>query len=114
MASDFALVTQLYAFMDAIPILWAWQDLRESYRDGQTFTEQRGPDGHFLQFEFQVLEEGTKDGGQYLHILVAVTDPTRSNEQRGGSKTPLSTSFLYFENGEVDAPLAREIYERPY
>jgi hypothetical protein len=82
MASDFALVTQLYAFMDAIPILWAWQDLRKSYGDAQTYTEQRGPDSHFLQFDFQVLEEGTKDGGRYLHISVAVTDPTRAKARR--------------------------------
>lgn len=114
MVSDFALVSQLYAFMDAIPMLWKWESLRRSYGNGETYKEQRGPRDNFLHFEFQVLEEGVKDGGQYLHIAVSVTDPSRGKGQRGGSTTPMSSSFLFFKNGELDMPLAREIYERRF
>lgn len=114
MISDFALVSQLYSFMDAIPILWKWESLRRLYGNGETYTEQRGPDDAFLQFEFQVLEEGLKDGDQYLHISVSVTAPSRVNGQLGSSTTPLSTSFLFFSSGESNMPLAREIYERPF
>lgn len=114
MASDFALVSQLYAFMDAIPILWTWQELREQYEKGGTYTEQRGPADNFFHFEFRILEEGVKDAGRYLHVGVSVTDTTRKASRRGGSMIPLSTSFLFFESGELDMPLAREIYERPF
>ncbi len=118
MISDFALVSQLYSFMEAIPMLWKWDSLRRMYEQGETYTEARGPNDKFIQFEFQVLEDGVedgvKDGGPYLHLSVSVTDASRPNGQRGSSTTPLSTSFLLFENGETDMPLAREIYERPF
>jgi hypothetical protein len=114
MLSDFALVSQLYAFMEVIPALRSWDALRNSYVSGETYTEQRGPESNFLQLEFQILEEGSKDGGQYLHVSVSVTDPLRANGQRGSSTTPMCTSFLFFKSGEVDMPLAREIYERPF
>jgi|SRR5687767_2337891 hypothetical protein len=114
MISDFALVSQLYSFMEAIPILWSPDALKRLYVRGEMYTEHRGPDDRFLQFEFQILEDGVKDAGQYLHISVSVTDPSRPNGERGSSTTPLSTSFLLFETGKVDMPLAREIYERPF
>src|SRR5688500_10861909 len=100
MLSDFALVSQLYAFMEVIPVLWSWHRLRDSYGNGETYTEQRGSENNFLQFEFHILEEGSKDGGQYLHVAVSVTDPLRADGQRGSSTTPMCTSFLFFESGE--------------
>jgi hypothetical protein len=113
-ASDFALTNQLYCFMEAVPLLWSWDKLKVQAATRQTHAEQRGPMSGFLQFEFFVLEEGVKNGEQYIHISVSVTDPSRPVTQRGGSVIPLSTSFLIFENGEVDMPLAREIYDRTF
>jgi hypothetical protein len=114
MISEFELVSQLYSFMQAIPVLWSKDALKRLYAEGETHTEQRGPEDNFLQFEFEVLEDGVKDSGPYLHVCVSVTDPSRPNGQRGSSITPLSTSFILFESGEVDMPLAREIYDRPF
>ena len=114
MISDFELVSQLYSFMEAIPVLWSREALKGIYAQRERHAEQRGPTDNFLQFEFEVLDEGVKDGGRYLHVSVSVTDPSHPNGQRGSSTTPLCTSFLIFESGEIDMPLAREIYERAY
>ena len=114
MISDFVLVSQLYSFMEAVPLLWKWETLNALYAQDETYTEQRGPHDNFIHFAFQVLEVGTKEGGRYLHLSVSVTDASRPNGSRGSSTTPLSTSFLFFQSGEVDMPSAREIYERPF
>jgi hypothetical protein len=114
MISDFELVAQLYSFMESIPVLWSRELLERLYAEGEPHTEQRGAQDNFLQFEFEILEDGVKDDGRYLHILVSVTDLSRPAEQRGSSKSPFSTSFLLFESGEIDMPLAREIYERAF
>ncbi len=114
MPSDFELVSQLYAFMESIPVLWTWGALAKLHAENNTHSEERGPPDSFLQFEMAVLEQDVKYGRPYLHVLVSITDPLRSAGDRGSSKTPLGTSFLWFEDGETDMPLAREIYERPY
>ncbi len=113
MISDFELVSQLYAFMESVPVLWRQEELEKLHEESDTHTEQRGPPNNFLQFEIFVLEHDVKNDKRYLHVLVSVTDPSRESGLRGSSKTPLSTSFLWFEDGETDMPLAREIYERP-
>lgn len=112
--SDFELVAQLYSFMESIPVLWSRELLERLQAEGEAHTEQRGPHARFLQFEFEILEDGVKDDGRYLHILVSVTDPSRPAGYRGSSNSPLSTSFLLFESGETDMPMAREIYERSF
>ena len=114
MFSDFELTNQLYSFMVAIPKLWSWEQLHEMFVSREEHQEQRGSDSKFLQFEFGILEVGTKDDGNYVHLFVSVVDPSRPMRQKGGSVVPLSTSFLFFANGKIDMPLASEIYERPY
>jgi hypothetical protein len=113
MISDFALVSQLYSFMESVPVLWSREELRKLHAESDTHSEERGPPSNFLQFEICVLEDDVKNDKRYLHVLVSVTAPSREKDVRGSSKTPLSTSFLWFEDGEIDMPLAREIYERP-
>ena len=114
MASDFELAAQLHSFMESIPVLWTWEQRQKLYTDGGTHTEQRGPDGRFFHFDLHVLEDASKNGRRYIHVAVSITDTGRANGQRGSSTTPLCTSFLLYEDGEADMPLAREIYERPY
>jgi hypothetical protein len=114
MASDFELSSQLYSFMEAVPVLWTWERLKRMHEESDSHTEQRGPDDNIFQFKLSVLEDDLKHGERYLHLLVSITDPTRKIGERGSSNTPLCTSFLFFQNGETDMPLAREIYERSY
>ncbi len=97
--------------MESIPVLWSWENLVEMKASGATYTEERGPKDGFLQFELSVLDDGTKDDGYYLHVFVSVTDTCRPNDKVGGCKFPLCTSFLYFDNGQLDMPLAGEVYD---
>lgn len=114
MISDFELVSQLYAFMATVPVLWSKEELEKLHAANESHAEQRGPLSNFLQFEMSVLEQDVKNGKRYLQILVSVADPSRDAGVRGSSTTPLCTSFLWFEDGETDMPLAREIYECTY
>ena len=114
MLSDYELTNQLYSFMQAVPLLWSWKRLKAMHQNNESHIEYRGSKDCLISFDMTVLEEGTKDNGQYLHVAVSVIDPSRDAGTKGSSTTPLSTSFLVFENGELDMPLAREIFERPY
>ncbi len=80
----------------------------------ESHVEYRGSKANFISFEISVLEKGKKEEDLYLHVLVSVTDPERKSYTRGSSNTPLTTSFLFYENGEHDMPLEREIHEREY
>jgi hypothetical protein len=114
MVSDYELTNQLYAFMQAVPVLWGWERLRTMNDDKESYVEYRGPKDNFMSFKVGIFEEGVKENGRYLLVMVSVTDPDRAPGTKGSSKTPLTTSFLMYENGELDMPLAREIFERPY
>ena len=114
MFSDYELTNQLYSFMQAVPILWGWDRLRTMHQSNESHVEYRGPKDNLISFEVSILEEGRKDAGRYLHVSVLVVDPDRKHGTKGSSTTPLTTSFLMFENGELDMPLARDIFERPY
>ena len=114
MVSDYELTNQLYAFMQAVPVLWGWGRLKAMHEQKGHCVEYRGPKDNMISFEMGILEEGVKDNGRYLHVVVSVTDPDRTLGTKGSSTTPLATSFLVFEGGELDMPLAREIFERPY
>jgi hypothetical protein len=114
-ASDFELTNQLYGFMQSIPVLWTWDELAELHIREEQHTEQRGPASRPMTFDLTVVENDVKHGRTYLHVLVSVSDPARKKEaKRGSSWTPLTTSFLWYRDGELDMPSAREIYERPY
>src|SRR5687767_689045 len=105
MASDFELASQLHSFMEAVPVLWTWERLRLMHEANESHTEQRGPGDNIFQFRLSVLEDELKYGDRYLHLLVSITDPRRKTGERGSSTTPLSASFLFFQNGETDMPL---------
>jgi hypothetical protein len=109
--TDFELTTQLYSFMESVPVLWGWGGLSQLRASEETHTEERGPADNFIQFSLEVLDDGTKNGQPYLHALVRVTDASRAPGQPGSSTTPLCTTFLLFKSGEVDMPHARDIYE---
>jgi hypothetical protein len=112
--TDFELTTQLYSFMESVPVLWGWGGLSQLRASDETYTEARGPADNFIQFALQVLDDGTKNGQSYLHVFVRVTDASRVPGRPGSSTTPLSTSFLLFETGEVDMPHGRDIYESAF
>lgn len=113
--SDFELTSQLYAFMQSIPVLWSWDKLAELHAKKLSHTESRGPDDGPLTFDLDVLENSVQHGRTYLHIGVSVSDPARGRgATRGSAWIPLSTSFLWYKDGELDMPSAREIYERPF
>jgi len=110
--SDFELVEQLYVFMTAVPALWGWADLEALHAEGLSCKETRGPDAkHQLQFSLSTLESGVRCGQPYLHIAVSVSAPDRNGLERGSAKVPLCASFLLFQNGVVEMPLASDIFE---
>ncbi|MBL8518031.1 MAG: hypothetical protein JNM76_13800 [Betaproteobacteria bacterium] len=109
--SDFELVSQLYAFMQSIPVLWTRDRVQKMFEENDEHQETRGPIDWPLQFEFLVLEQGVKGGEDYLHVLASVSDLGRKKGHHGSSYEPLSTSFLWFKSGELDMPSAREIFE---
>jgi hypothetical protein len=113
--SEFELTSQLYAFMQAVPVLWTWDELSELYAKREPHVESRGPEQRPMTFELNVLENDAKNGRTYLHVGVSVSDPNRGiGVKRGSAYAPLSTSFLWYKDGELDMPSAREIYERKF
>ena len=113
--SDFELTSQLYAFMQAVPVLWTWDELSELHAKNESHKESRGPEHRPLTFDLDVLESDSKHGRTYLHVGVSVSDPYRGKDaKRGNAWVPLSTSFLWYKDGELDMPSARDIYERPF
>ena len=115
MASDYELTNQLYSFMQAVPVLWNWNDVDNLHAKDETHAEIRGPLSNPFSFDMRVLEKDAKDGRTYLHVMVTISDPARDKAaKRGSAWSPLSTSFLWYEDGELDMPTAREIYERSY
>ena len=111
MISNFELANQLYAFMQTVPLLWGWERLNAMHEKEESHIEFRGPKDNEISFDIEILEVGVKDNRRYLHVMVSVTDPDRTLHKNGSSTTPLASSFLIFENGELDMPLAREIFE---
>ena len=113
--SDFELTSQLYAFMQSVPVLRPWAELSALHAKKEPHVESRGPEQRPMTFELNVLENDAKNGRTYLHVGVSVSDPNRGiGVKRGSAYIPLSTSFLWYKDGELDMPSAREIYERPF
>ena len=101
--------------MQSIPVLWRWEQLAELHAQGESHKEFRGPQNAPLTFDLDVLENSAQNGRTYLHIGISASDPARSHDaKRGSSWVPLSTSFLWYKDGELDMPTARDIYERPF
>ncbi len=98
--------------MQSIPELWSQEALRELNISDKSHKEDRGrPEDASLTFTMEVLECDQENGREYLHILVTVSDTDRPKHSGGDSWTPLATSFLWYEDGELDMPIAKEIYE---
>ena len=101
--------------MQSVPGLWSWSQIDSLLDQDSSHYEYRGPKGGEMVYHLSVLEIGEKNNQKYLHVLVSVADPDRPMDvERGSSKVPRSTSFLWYESGEFDMPTARELYERPY
>jgi hypothetical protein len=113
--SNFDLVSQLHAFMTAVPALWDWDQLAALHAGDESYDENRGSlDGRFIQFGLSVLENDQKEGRRYLHVAVEVVEPERPSGEPGSSTTPLCSSFLLYSDGETDMPQASDIYRRAY
>ncbi|MBX2869918.1 MAG: hypothetical protein KTR18_14660 [Acidiferrobacterales bacterium] len=112
MPSDFVLTDQLNAYMQAIPETWAWSELARLFSEGESQKEYRGPETNpVLIFTLNVLEDDVQNGRRYLHILVSVSDTNREHGQLGSSYTPLGTTFIWNEDGEIDMPRPEDIYQ---
>jgi hypothetical protein len=81
------------------------------FEDDDSHIEERGPPDAAIQFSLRVLEDDTKDGRRYLHVLAETIDASRSSGTPGSSSTPLCSSFLLYENGDADMPHAQDIYD---
>jgi hypothetical protein len=113
--SNFDLVSQLHAFMVAVPALWNWDQLAALHACDESHDEHRGSlDGRFIQFWLRVLENDVKEGRRYLHVAVEVIEADRPSGQPGSSTTPLHSSFLLFADGETDMPQASDIYRHTF
>src|SRR5688572_17447069 len=104
MISDLERRNQLYSFLVSVPLVWKWDELAEL--EGE-HVEDRGPESRPMQFSLQLLERDSKEGKSYLHLIVAVSDPGRGKPVLGSAWLPLSTSFLWFQDGTLDMPTAQ-------
>ena len=111
MLSNYTLIGQLYSFMQAIPELWSWEALEKLCEAHESHKEYRGPEDQPLIFTLQVLEKEVKHSRTYLHIFVDASDVQREIGLPGSSNTPLGTTFLWYQDGELDMPTAKDIYE---
>ena len=100
---DLQLSTQLFGFMEVIPLLWSVEDLIKL----ADYQEERGSGVNSLQFGWEVLE----DEPEYLLMLASVTDTPRSKDQIGSSWQPLSMTFVVRRDGSCDMPSAEDIYK---
>jgi len=106
--SDYTLTNELYCFTVSVPELWSWNQLRDLKNTAETHKEYRGPDSELI-FSLSVLDSGTLNGEEYLQVFADVSEVKRSTAH-GGSYQPLGTCFLYFKNGELDMPTAKDIF----
>lgn len=106
---DYELVAQLSAFMRLVPQLWSWSDLAALRSSGNSITEHLGPIDAPLTFDIEILEHDRNQTGEYLHVMVGLSDSVRSKELPASSWGPLTTSFLWYWSGELDVPSSEEL-----
>ena len=93
--------------MISIPLLWNIEDLEKMHVTRESHKEYRGPDEGTLIFTFDVVENEK----EYINVLLSVSDIYRGIKEYGSSYIPMTTSFIWNKNGELDMPSEYEIYE---
>ena len=108
--TDECLLNELNTFMCSIPELWTWDQLAAFGEVAHV--ERRGSDANYLNFELGLLEQSARTGRPFLHVYALVYD-FREGSGLGSAYQPLSNSFLWFQDGELDLQVKYRFVPNP-